>query len=130
MRRCAVPVHDVGGESGGEAQHVKADLSGGAEGQAGHDGKQGQVYPQSCSQVKDKLITCHQLSHLTNRLFVNFRQKLCKYLFIRFKYYHIVEIIKNRRVGKKKHLPIKKYSIPHGFVFKEKHLQEQWYFIL
>lgn len=37
----AVPVHDVGGESGGEAEHVEADLRGRAEGQAGHDGEQG-----------------------------------------------------------------------------------------
>lgn len=44
----AVPVHDVGGESGREAEHVEADLCGCAEGQTGHDGEEGQVHPQSC----------------------------------------------------------------------------------
>lgn len=48
MVSAAVPVHDVGGEGGGEAEHVEADLRGCAEGQASHDGEQGHVYPQSC----------------------------------------------------------------------------------
>lgn len=44
----AVPVHDVGRESGGEAEHVEADLRGCAQGQADHDWEEGQVYPQPC----------------------------------------------------------------------------------
>lgn len=48
MLSAAVPVHDVGGESGGEAEHVEADLCGCAEGQAGHDREQGQVHPHPC----------------------------------------------------------------------------------
>lgn len=48
---CApVPVHDVGGESSGEAEHVEADLGGCAEAQAGHDWEQGQIHPQPCTQ--------------------------------------------------------------------------------
>lgn len=42
----AVPVHDVGGERSGEANHVEAQLRGCAESQARHDGEQGQVHPQ------------------------------------------------------------------------------------
>lgn len=44
----AVPVHDVGGEGGGEADHVEAELGGRAQRQAGHDGEEGQVHPQAC----------------------------------------------------------------------------------
>ena len=41
------PVHDVGGEGCGEAQHVEAELCGRTQCQAGHDGEQGEIYPQS-----------------------------------------------------------------------------------
>lgn len=44
----AVPVHDVGGEGGGEADHVEAELGGRAQRQASHDGEEGQVHPQAC----------------------------------------------------------------------------------
>lgn len=44
----AVPVHDVGGQSGWEAEHVEADLCGCAESQANHDREQGHVHPQPC----------------------------------------------------------------------------------
>lgn len=49
----AVPVHDVGGESGGEAEHVEADFRRCAEPQASHDREQGEVYPQPC-RLEDK----------------------------------------------------------------------------
>lgn len=51
-RGAAVPVHDVGGEGGGEAQHVEAELGGRAQGQAGHDGEEGQVHPQACETMQ------------------------------------------------------------------------------
>lgn len=47
-----VPVHDVGGEGGGETEHVEADLCGSAEGEAGHDREQGQVDPQPCRSTR------------------------------------------------------------------------------
>lgn len=48
MLSAAVPVHDVGGESSGEAKHIEADLCGCAESQSGHNGEQGEVHPQPC----------------------------------------------------------------------------------
>lgn len=48
MLTAAVPVHDVSGERGREAEHVEADLCSRAEGQACHDGEQGEVHPQPC----------------------------------------------------------------------------------
>lgn len=49
MTSGAVPVHDVGGERGGEAEHVETDLRGRAQSQAGHDREQRQVHPHSCN---------------------------------------------------------------------------------
>lgn len=46
----AVPVHDVGGEGGGEADRVEAELGGRAQCQAGHYREEGQVHPQACRQ--------------------------------------------------------------------------------
>lgn len=56
-RVCAVtvpqlPVHNVSGERCGEAEHVEADLRGGAERQAGHDGEEGQIHPQACERQR------------------------------------------------------------------------------